>query len=92
MNQDLTRDNGITNPILHLTPIGIVFNYLRKIRRSYLFQQKCPGKAFLGNQEVNIIERSQNYEDFKSNSTLGERKPKNLTVVSTPLRKYTALV
>ena len=26
VNQDLTGDNGITNPILHLTLIGIVFN------------------------------------------------------------------
>ena len=26
MNQDLTRDTEITNPILHLTPIGIIFN------------------------------------------------------------------
>ena len=34
MNQDLTGDNGITNPILHLTLIGIVFNYLRNTQRS----------------------------------------------------------
>ena len=26
MNQDLTGDNGITNPIPHLMPIGIIFN------------------------------------------------------------------
>ena len=28
-NQDLTGDNGITNPILYLVPTDIVFNYLR---------------------------------------------------------------
>ena len=39
VNQDLTEDNGITNPILHLTPIGIVFNYLRNIQRSCTYQQ-----------------------------------------------------
>ena len=31
VNQDLTGANGITNPILHLTLIVIVFNYLRNI-------------------------------------------------------------
>ena len=39
VNQDLTGDNGITNPILHFTPIGIVFNYLRNIQRSCTYQQ-----------------------------------------------------
>ena len=34
VNQDLTGDNGITNPILHLTPISIVSNYLRNMQRS----------------------------------------------------------
>ena len=46
----------------------------------------------MGNQEVNIIVKGQNYRDFKSNSTLGERKPENLTVISKHLRKYIALV
>ena len=40
MHQDLTGDNGIINPISHLTPIGIISNYLRNTRRSYIYQQK----------------------------------------------------
>ena len=44
MNQDLTGDNGITNPILHLTPIGIVFNYLRNTQRLRTYQRKRPEK------------------------------------------------
>ena len=34
VNQDLTGDNGTTNPILHLTLIVVIFNYLRNIQRS----------------------------------------------------------
>ena len=33
--------------------------------------KKCPGIAFMGSQEVNIIERGQTPGDFKSNPTLG---------------------
>ena len=36
MNQHLTGDTGITNPILHLTPIGIVFN----IQKSHAYLPK----------------------------------------------------
>ena len=32
VNQDLTGDNGTTNPILYLAPTGIVFN-IQKITR-----------------------------------------------------------
>ena len=49
-------------------------------------------KPSLRNQEVNIIERCQTYGDFKSNPTLGGRKPKKLTIISKIVRKDTALV
>ena len=42
MNQDLTGDTGITNPILHLTPISIVFN----IQKSHVYQWKRLEKTF----------------------------------------------
>ena len=31
--QDLTGDNGVTNPIMYLVPTDIVFNYLRNTQR-----------------------------------------------------------
>ena len=46
----------------------------------------------LGSLEVKTTTRSQNYGDFKSNLTLGERKPKRLTVVSTLLKRDASLV
>ena len=38
-NQDLTGDNGITNPILYLALTDIVFNYLRNTQRLHTYQQ-----------------------------------------------------
>ena len=48
MNQDLTGDTGITNPILHLTPIGIVFN----IQKPRAYQVKRPDKTFPGETKI----------------------------------------
>ena len=55
-NQDLAGDNGITNPILYLAPIGIVFNYLRNTRRLRTYQQDDLRKTFT--KEVNIIKKT----------------------------------
>ena len=48
MNQDLTGDTGITNPILHLMPIGIIFN----IQKSCAYQRKQPEDTFLGETKL----------------------------------------
>ena len=37
-NQDLTGDNGVTNPILYLVPTDIVFNYLGNTQRLCTYQ------------------------------------------------------
>ena len=52
MNQDSTREKGITNPIPRHTSIGIISNYLRNTRRSYIYQQKRPERAFLGETKL----------------------------------------
>ena len=38
-NQDLTGDNGITNPILYLAPTKIVSNYMRNTQGLRIYQQ-----------------------------------------------------
>ena len=77
-----------TEPFINWYQLQLFEEHKRILRISARVSQDI----FPGNQEVNITARSQNYGDFKSDSTLGERKPKKLTIVSTPLRKYTALV
>ena len=46
-NQDLVGDNGITNLIPYLAPIGIVFNYLRNTQRLRTYQQDDLRKTFM---------------------------------------------
>ena len=56
------------------------------------FREKHHLHFIWGSKKFNNTTRNQNYGDFKSNSTLGERKPKKLTANSTLFKKDIALV
>ena len=57
-----------------------------------IFKELCYLNFTWGLKKSNNTIRNQNFRDFKSDPTLGGRKPKKLTTVSTLLNKDASFV